>query len=191
MPKGKVKWYNPKKGFGFVAPEDGGDEAFLHQSVIAKGDQFSSGDTVEFKVEEGKKGPRVTSIKVIERAGPTPPPEPEKEKEGVKKPRPPRPRPRLVVSVGYHRPEGWQDVTLQTFDEEENPQAGHVKIPAYDPQVMEVQGIETPAGGQPFIPTPNGVGQAAIKLLPSAGQFLNLTFVHQESRESSVRLFKK
>jgi cold shock protein len=66
MPKGVVKWFNDKKGFGFIKKEDGSD-VFVHYTGIG-GDGFktlSEGDNVEFEVENGDKGPRAVSVKVI------------------------------------------------------------------------------------------------------------------------------
>ncbi len=66
MPKGVVKWFNDKKGFGFITNEDGSD-VFVHFSGIT-GDGFKSlkeGDKVEFEIENGDKGPRAVSVKVI------------------------------------------------------------------------------------------------------------------------------
>ncbi|RZK17788.1 cold-shock protein [Pedobacter psychroterrae] len=64
---GKVKWFNSAKGFGFITPEDGGKDIFVHFSAIA-GDSFrelSEGDNVEFELNEGKKGPEASNVKVL------------------------------------------------------------------------------------------------------------------------------
>ncbi len=64
MPKGVIKWFNEKKGFGFISSEDGTD-VFVHYSGI-QGDGFKTlveGDKVEFEIEKGEKGPRAVSVR--------------------------------------------------------------------------------------------------------------------------------
>jgi len=62
--KGTVKWFNASKGFGFINPDDGSDDLFVHHSEI-KTDGYASldeGQNVEFEVGQGKKGPCATSV---------------------------------------------------------------------------------------------------------------------------------
>ena len=64
--KGTVKWFSPEKGFGFIVPEDGSKDLFVHHSEIQSGGQFatlSDGQSVEFEVGEGKKGPCAINVK--------------------------------------------------------------------------------------------------------------------------------
>jgi CspA family cold shock protein len=65
MAKGVVKWFNEKKGYGFLSQEDG-DDVFVHYTSIG-GDGFKTlkeGDAVEFEVQEGPKGPQAVDVKV-------------------------------------------------------------------------------------------------------------------------------
>jgi len=64
MITGKVKWFNESKGFGFITPNDGGKDVFLHFSAIT-GDGFKTiqeGDSVKYNVEDGAKGPQASDV---------------------------------------------------------------------------------------------------------------------------------
>ena len=61
---GTVKWFNGAKGYGFIAPDDGGEDVFVHFSAIqADGYRnLEEGDRVEFNIEDGKKGLQATNV---------------------------------------------------------------------------------------------------------------------------------
>ncbi len=66
MPEGKVKWFNDKKGFGFIE-QDGGKDLFVHHSAI-QGEGFKSlaeGDRVSFDVVDGAKGPAAANVRKL------------------------------------------------------------------------------------------------------------------------------
>ena len=67
MATGTVEWFNDTKGFGFVSPDDGGDDLFAHFSEI-QADGFKTlqdGQKVSFDVTQGKKGLQASNIKVL------------------------------------------------------------------------------------------------------------------------------
>ncbi|MEZ4674756.1 MAG: cold shock domain-containing protein [Caldilineaceae bacterium] len=65
--KGTVKWFNDQKGFGFIAPESGAKDVFVHQSaIVATGFRsLGEGDQVEFSIEQGPKGPSAANVQKV------------------------------------------------------------------------------------------------------------------------------
>ncbi len=65
---GIVKWFNDGKGFGFIAPSDGGKDLFAHHSEIRNDGGFrtlAEGANVQFEVKSGPKGPQATNIRAV------------------------------------------------------------------------------------------------------------------------------
>ena len=62
MQTGKIKFFNHEKGFGFITPDEGKKDVFVHVSKVEAGRQLNDGDVVEFETEEGKKGPQATKV---------------------------------------------------------------------------------------------------------------------------------
>ncbi|MCK5301451.1 MAG: cold shock domain-containing protein [Thermoplasmatales archaeon] len=61
---GTVKWYNARKGYGFVESEDSKD-VFIHRSSVPMGTFLKEGDKVEFEIEDSDKGPKAVNIKKL------------------------------------------------------------------------------------------------------------------------------
>ena len=65
MSKGTVKWFNAAKGYGFITPEDGGKDLFVHHSEIQSGGEYATlndGQKVEYEVGQGQKGPCANKV---------------------------------------------------------------------------------------------------------------------------------
>lgn len=65
---GRVKWFNSQKGYGFIVPDNGGKELFVHFSAIESSGYktLKEGQRVEFEIEQSDKGDKAVNVKVIE-----------------------------------------------------------------------------------------------------------------------------
>ncbi len=71
MARGKVKFFNADKGYGFISPENGNSDVFVHVSNIDPTEyreSLSDGELVEYEVGEGRKGPEAVSVRVLTNA---------------------------------------------------------------------------------------------------------------------------
>ena len=65
MATGKVKFFNTEKGFGFIKPDDGSQDIFVHISGLQEGTTLNENDEVEYEVGEGRKGPCAVDVKSL------------------------------------------------------------------------------------------------------------------------------
>ena len=67
MPQGTVKWFNADKGFGFIQPDEGGEDLFVHFSAINMSGYktLDEGQKVSFEVTQGQKGPQASDVSPV------------------------------------------------------------------------------------------------------------------------------
>ena len=66
MANGVVKWFNDKKGYGFIVPDEGDKDLFIHRSNVDTADRTLRDDQrVQFEVGEGRKGPEATQVRPV------------------------------------------------------------------------------------------------------------------------------
>jgi CspA family cold shock protein len=67
MAQGTVKWFNPDKGFGFIAPDDGSADVFVHFSAIQSSGYrtLEENQKVEYNVTQGPKGPQAAEVRIV------------------------------------------------------------------------------------------------------------------------------
>ena len=65
--RGQVKWFSPQKGYGFLRPDEGNKDVFVHVSALSKSglSDLQEGQKVEFDIEPGKKGEQAMNIRIV------------------------------------------------------------------------------------------------------------------------------
>ncbi len=63
---GTVKWFNEAKGFGFIQPDEGDKDCFVHHSQVAEGTSLREGDKVEFEIVQEEKGPAAREVTKVD-----------------------------------------------------------------------------------------------------------------------------
>lgn len=66
MAKGRIIRFNPSSGWGFIAPDEGGEDVFVHASEFTDPGQVRTGTAVEFEVMEGQRGPKAFGVRIID-----------------------------------------------------------------------------------------------------------------------------
>jgi CspA family cold shock protein len=71
MPRGTVKWFDDQKQYGFIQPEGGGTDVFVHASVVRGGDGalLSEGQIVEYETDATPRGPKATAVQAVNAEG--------------------------------------------------------------------------------------------------------------------------
>ena len=66
MPTGTVKWFDPRQGYGYIIPDDGGQDVFLHQSQLKMPAPPDEGQLVAYELQSSPKGPIALSVRIVD-----------------------------------------------------------------------------------------------------------------------------
>lgn len=66
MQTGKIKWFDPKKGYGFITPDNPGPDTFVHCSSLRFGAKLNAGDAVEYETQNSPRGTRAVHVRLIQ-----------------------------------------------------------------------------------------------------------------------------